>query len=46
MAYHANFTTDANYDDANARLDEFLDNKSGLSANLTFSRGNIIPTTA
>lgn len=40
MTYHASFNTYANYNAANARLDEFLDNKSGLSANLTFSRGN------
>lgn len=40
MAYYASFNTYANYNVANARLNEFLDNKNGLSANLRFSRGN------
>lgn len=40
MDYRVNFTVDANYDDAYFRFDEFLKNKSGLSANLTFCYGN------
>ena len=40
MSYYVSFDAYPNYDVGNIRLDEFLDNKSGLSANLIFSHWN------
>ncbi len=40
MSCYVSFNAYPDYDIGNIRLYEFLDNKSGLSANLTFSRGD------